>query len=242
MTAPPTTLNRRLLEGSLDVSPISSIEYAQHADSLVLLADLCIASNGPVASVLLVSRVHPSELHGRVVELDPSSATSRVLVKLVLWDRYRVEPRFEVRDHSGLEGVRGDAALVIGDPALRARLDPDGWHIEDLGEAWKSVTGRSMVYAVWAARRAFAEQHPDALESVHLALVEARDLGLANPAALAERGVALSGHPLRFLRAYYRLLGYDLGAAEREGLREFYRRAEAHHLLPASPELAFAGG
>src|SRR5688572_26100251 len=34
---PPSELNRLLLAGALDVSPISSIAYAAHADELVLL-------------------------------------------------------------------------------------------------------------------------------------------------------------------------------------------------------------
>jgi len=33
----PTELNRMLIDGELDTAPISSIEYARHADSLLLL-------------------------------------------------------------------------------------------------------------------------------------------------------------------------------------------------------------
>ena len=40
----PTELNHLLLDGQLDVAPISSIEYARHADTLRLLPRLCVSS------------------------------------------------------------------------------------------------------------------------------------------------------------------------------------------------------
>jgi len=52
----PTELNRRLIAGELDAAPISSIEYARHADSLRLLPRLCVASEGAVDSIQLVSK------------------------------------------------------------------------------------------------------------------------------------------------------------------------------------------
>ena len=48
---------------------------------------------------------------------------------------------------------RADAALIIGDPALR--LDPARlpYHVYDLGAEWVDMTGHPMVFAVWAGRR-----------------------------------------------------------------------------------------
>jgi predicted solute-binding protein len=47
-----------------------------------------------------------------------------------------------------------DAALIIGDPALR--LDPDrlAYRVLDLGAEWVEWTGLPMVFAVWAGRKA----------------------------------------------------------------------------------------
>ena len=53
----PTELNRMLVAGELDTAPISSIEYARNADKLRLLPRLCVASEGAVDSIQLVSRV-----------------------------------------------------------------------------------------------------------------------------------------------------------------------------------------
>ena len=45
-----------------------------------------------------------------------------------------------------------DAALLIGDPALR--IDPAAYGVEkiDLGEAWRTLTGLPFVYAAWTGR------------------------------------------------------------------------------------------
>ena len=45
-----------------------------------------------------------------------------------------------------------DAALLIGDPALRFHPDELPYHVYDLGQEWKWMTGLPMVFAVWAAR------------------------------------------------------------------------------------------
>ena len=73
----PTALNRMLLDGQLDVAPISSIEYARHADRLRLFPRLCVSSEGAVDSIQLVSRVPLSRV--RSVAVTPESATSVVL-------------------------------------------------------------------------------------------------------------------------------------------------------------------
>src|SRR5207237_4094443 len=78
----PTELNRLLLESELDTAPISSIEYARNADRLRLLPRLCVASEGAVESIQLVSK-RPLE-QVRVVAVTPESATSVVLTKVLL--------------------------------------------------------------------------------------------------------------------------------------------------------------
>src|ERR671922_3108064 len=70
----PTDLNERLLRGELDLAPISSIEYARHADGLRLLPRLCVSSQGAVESIQLVSKTPLERV--RVVAVTPESATS----------------------------------------------------------------------------------------------------------------------------------------------------------------------
>src|SRR5579862_4704845 len=73
----PTALNQQLVAGELDVAPISSIEYARHADSLRLLPRLCVSSEGAVESIQLVTRVPLERV--RTVAVTPESATSVTL-------------------------------------------------------------------------------------------------------------------------------------------------------------------
>src|SRR5919109_3275928 len=97
----PTELNQRVLNGELDLAPISSIEYARHAGRLRLLPRLCVSSEGAVESIQLVSKKPLEQV--RVVAVTPESATSVVLTKVLL-------PEAE---HAPL-GEDADARLLIG--------------------------------------------------------------------------------------------------------------------------------
>jgi predicted solute-binding protein len=46
-----------------------------------------------------------------------------------------------------------DAALLIGDPALRAGAAHLPFAVLDLGEEWMAMTGLPMVFAVWGCRK-----------------------------------------------------------------------------------------
>src|SRR5262245_65487227 len=78
----PTDLNARLLAGEIDLAPISSIEYARNAERLRILPRLCVSSEGAVDSIQLVSRTPLEQV--RTVAVTPESATSVVLVKVLL--------------------------------------------------------------------------------------------------------------------------------------------------------------
>src|SRR5206468_7547 len=80
----PTVLNELLLRSELDTAPISSIEYARNADRLRLLPRLCVASEGAVDSIQLVTRVPLEQV--RTVAVTPESATSVALTKILLPD------------------------------------------------------------------------------------------------------------------------------------------------------------
>ena len=80
----PDNLNRLLVEGALDIGPISLVEYLRHADELLLLPDIAVGSDGPVLSVNLVSQRPLAELDGRPVALGSTSRTSVLLAQLWL--------------------------------------------------------------------------------------------------------------------------------------------------------------
>src|SRR6202162_267349 len=144
----PTDLNRRLLDGELDLAPISSIEYARHADRLRLLPRLCVSSEGAVDSIQLVAR-RPLE-QVRTVAVTPESATSVVLTKVLIPEAEHVPLT---------EEANADAKLLIGDAALRSAFEDPTPHY-DLGRLWLERTGPPMVFPVWACPEAVADGVP----------------------------------------------------------------------------------
>jgi chorismate dehydratase len=217
----PTELNRRLIAGELDTAPISSIEYARHADSLRLLPRLCVSSEGAVDSIQLVSRVPLEEI--RTVAVTPESATSVVLTKVLLPDA----------DHVPL-GEDAEAKLLIGDAALKSAFeDPTPHH--DLGRLWLERTGLPMVFAVWAA------PDPPSPELIELedALVASVRAARAEPERLAYESSERYGYPAGFLARYFEKLRYRFGPRERAGLYTFLELAHEVGELDEVPELRF---
>ena len=217
----PTELNAALLAGRVDVAPISSIEYARNAERLRALPRLCVSSEGAVDSIQLVSRAPLDSI--RSVAVTPESATSAVLVRVLLPDAVRV-PLAE----------DADARLLIGDAALRSMFeDPTPHH--DLGRLWLERTGLPMVYAVFAC----PDPAPDGITELEDALLEAHRFARANPENLAREASERYGYPPGFLARYFEKLRYRFGPRERAGLLTFFELARDAGEVEVVPELRF---
>lgn len=240
VSGPPSFLNRSLAEGQLDISPVSSAAYARHPDDWVLLPDLSISCFGEVMSVLLVSR-HPfGELNDKTVLLTEESATAAALLRL-LCARKDIRPRFrtgKIRRPGEFNGD-GDAALVIGDAALRENWRGHFPHVLDLGQLWWNLTGRPFVFAVWAARRAFVESHPDRVAAVSAAFLRSKAAGLANVDMIVPEAGRRLGLDDAACRRYYRCLQYDLTPPEVKGLEVFFDGLHRHRLIGKPVPIAF---
>jgi chorismate dehydratase len=233
----PDNLNRLLVDGALDIGPISLVEYLRHADQLVLLPDIAVGSDGPVLSVNLVAQRPLAELTGRPVALGSTSRTSVLLAQLWLRDVHRVQPHyFSCPPDLGAMMLEADAAVLIGDVALRASYEaslargvpaagPARLTVHDLGQAWRSWTGLPMVFAVWAARRDFAEANPGLVKDVHSAFLHSRDEALAHVEQVAEQAARWEPFDAATLAHYFRTLDFSLGERQLAGLLEFGRRA-----------------
>jgi chorismate dehydratase len=217
----PTELNRALLEGECDLAPISSIEYARHAERLRLLPRLCVSSEGAVDSIQLVSRAPLERV--RSVGVTPESATSVVLTRVLL-------PEAE---HVPL-GEDADAKLLIGDAALQSAFNDPTPHY-DLGRLWLERTGLPMVFAVWAC----PEPAPPGLLELEAALVASVRLARAEPERLAYEASERYGYPPGFLARYFEKLRYRFGPRERAGFLTFLELARDAGELDHVPELRF---
>ncbi len=221
VTGVPTELNRMLLEGGLDVAPISSIEYARNASRLRLLPRLCVSSEGAVDSIQLVTRIPLGQV--RSVAVTPESATSVVLTRVLL-------PRAEIRPLD----EDADARLLIGDAALRSAFeDPTPHH--DLGRLWLERTGLPMVFAVWAA----PEPVVDGLGALQESLVASVRLARSEPERLAHEASDRYGYPAGFLARYFEKLRYSFGPRERAGFYTFLEMARDVGELDHVPEFRF---
>ena len=218
----PTELNRMLLDGELDVAPISSIAYARNAEQLRLLPRLCVSSEGAVDSIQLVTKMPLARV--RSVAITPESATSVVLTKVLL-------PHAE---HVPL-GEAAEAKLLIGDDALKSAFEDPTPHY-DLGKLWLERTGLPMVFAVWAAPDHLADE----LASLEHALVSSVKLARSEPERLANEASARYGYPPGFLARYFEKLRYSFGPRERAGLYTFLEMARDVGELEHVPELRFA--
>ena len=225
MQGVPTELNRMLIAGELDIAPISSIEYARNADRLRLLPRLCVASEGAVESIQLVSESRSSRC--ATVAVTPESATSVVAHEDPPAGRRAGAAR-------GVRERRVEATLLIGDAALRSAFEDPTPHY-DLGKLWLERTGLPMVFAVWACPEPLAE----GLAELEDALVSSVRLARAEPEQLAHEASQRYGYPAGFLARYFEKLRYRFGPRERAGLYTFLELARDAGLLETVPELRF---
>ena len=140
----------QLASGAADIGIVPSFELTKQ--DLEVIPGTGIACHGPVRSILLISSRPAPEI--RSLAADTSSRTSVELARVILGRKFGARPRFLAHEPD-LEAMlrKADAALIIGDPALR--IDPARlpYHVYDLGAEWCEMTGLPMVFAVWAGRR-----------------------------------------------------------------------------------------
>lgn len=236
----PTELNRLLIEGELDISPISAIEYAKNADKLALLPKLTVSSDGEVKSILLVSKVPAGDLAGGMVALANTSRTSQALVKVILKEGYGADPEyFECPPDLGSMLLEADAALLIGDPALRALYEARELHIYDLGSEWKALTGRRMVYAVWGVRKEYARKHPAIVGEVYRGFLSSMKYSVSNVGAIAKDASRWEPFDSTFLEDYFLSLKFDFDDDYQADFLFFLQKVKELGYIDAVPELEF---
>ena len=214
----PSELNRALAAGEIDAAPCSSIEYARHAAEYRVLP-FAIASRGAVQSILFESRLPPASLDGARVALPSASATSVVLLRILLQRHWHVRPHFvgfeQTREDPFAAGA--DAALWIGDVALR-RTPPAAHEVHDLGQVWLDWSGLPFAFALWQVRR----ELPDADVARLAALLhDSRQWFLERRPELAEQYSAGFGLGPRRLLRYWDSLVYELSDDVERGLLHF---------------------
>jgi chorismate dehydratase len=213
----PSECADQLASGEADIGIAPAIEMARQ--KLEYFRGTGIACHGPVRSILLVSKIPFAKI--RTLATDAGSRTSVMLARVILAEKFGVEPKLISRsaDLASMFG-EADAALLIGDPALR--LDPSTLPFEtlDLGGEWTASTGLPMVFAVWAGRKeVMRDRYAQAfLDSCRYGLGHVDDMvRMEAPARGVSEGLA---------RQYLtRHIVYELGDRDYAGLDLFLKSA-----------------
>ncbi len=237
----PAELNKRMAAGELDISAVSSIEYARRWQDYLLVPNLAIGCRGPVQSVLLLSQRPPEELDGKTVLVSSQTHTSAALLQLLLKRIYGQEPVYAVGDAaSALQaGDRPAAILAIGDEALQLRRMEEYPHRLDLGQAWAEWTGKPFIFGVWVASKKSMEQRPEMIRQSCRLLQRAKGVGLANIDRIASIAAETSGLSLPETLSYFSGLSYDLDTQSQEGLSLFFTQLAASGAVLAPPPFQF---
>src|SRR5947207_225830 len=138
-----------LASGRADIGIVPTFELTRQ--DLEVIPGAGIACHSAVRSILLVSRCPAEEI--RTLAADSSSRTSVQLARVILERRYGAE-YVSIPHAPDLDAMLrvADAALIIGDPALRLNPALLPYEVHDLGAEWVEMTGLPMVFAVWASR------------------------------------------------------------------------------------------
>jgi chorismate dehydratase len=253
----PSSCAEALRTGAADVAIIPAIEY-QRIPNLAVLPDLSIASKERVRSLLLVSKMPIREV--RNLALDRSSRSTQALTRILCEDRWNIAPQFTEAAPDIVQMLQSaDAALVIGDSALRlaiqaeqcVRPGSDGeWicsgaqvglaqtsklHLYDVVHEWWQLTERPAVLAIWAARPEVARPELAADFSASLAF------GLEHLPEICREAARELQLPEKELSLYLRTnIDYSLDAGNLKGLDEFFARAARLNLIPQAKPIVLA--
>jgi chorismate dehydratase len=261
--AVPSQCAEDLRAGRADVGIIPSIEY-QRMENVVALAGMAIAAKNEVRSLLVISKV-PIE-QATSVALDTNSRSTVALARILSRRHWNISPEFiDMAPDADEMLARADAAVVIGDPALRLRLKVDALEakvpgtepccccdgdaedehpvkgietlfVYDVAQQWREMTGLPSVLAIWVARRGVVT--PEIMADFQAS----RDYGLAHINDIAEGAALKLDLAPRDLERYLREnIDYSLDEENLAGLRLYYEECVKAGLIPRARELEFAG-
>lgn len=232
VTEVPSKLNQRMLEHTLDLSPVSSFSYGSASEELLLLPDLSVSTDGPVHSILVFSRKPLEDIKNGRFALTNTSATSVNLLKIIMERAYEGKPTYWDSEPV-LEKMMedSDAALLIGDQAIQASWQDHDFIVTDLGEAWRKWTGYGMTFAVWTVQRSLAEQRPEFVSAVCEAFQNSKARSMSDLKPLVDKAMVQIGGTAPYWHHYFSNLRYDFTQQRQAGLALYYAYARELGLL-----------
>jgi chorismate dehydratase len=253
----PSQCAEALRTGAADIAIIPAIEY-QRIPGLVVLPDLAIASQNRVRSLLIVAKKPIEQV--RSIALDRSSRSTQALTRILAAEHWKIEPQyFETAPDLREMLEKADAAMLIGDPALRlsiamekkstvspqgraicqaARLGISGeeiLHVYDVVGEWRKYANLPAVMAVWAAK-------PEVVSSEVLEdFAGSRNFGLSHVPAICAEAARELELPQAALESYLRQnIDFSLGEKNRRGLERYFQEAAKLGLIERDKKIEWA--
>ena len=224
----PSCLPALLEVGDVQAILVSSV-YALVNPGLRMVSGVGIASDGPVTSVKVFSRVPLSAVQS--LALDASSMSSNRLALEVLRSYGSAPATASLPPDLGLMLSECDACVLIGDIGMSSHLP--GVREYDLGDEWKEMTGLPFLWAGWVGSEALSPELADVLTGAGLAA--GCGAGLSDDPSTSETrekviaaAAASSGLPESTVRPYLTsTMTYPLTASVKAGFEEYARRINA---------------
>ena len=253
----PSQCAEALRGGTVDIAIIPAIEY-QRIPGLVVLPELAIASQNRVRSLLIIAKKPIEQV--RSIALDRSSRSTQALTRILAARHWKIDPDFfETEPDLSQMLEKADAALLIGDPALRlsiaieknSTVRPQGravcqaatlgipgaeiFHIYDVVGEWRKFSSLPAVMAVWAARPEVAT--PEVLADFSAS----RDFGLSQIPAICLEAARELELPQPALESYLRHnIDFSLGEENRRGLERYFHEAAKLGLIAQEKKIEWA--
>jgi chorismate dehydratase len=221
----PTGLNKALAAGEIDMSAVSSFAYGESFEDYVLYPDLSVSTHGKVNSILLFHEKPLEEIANGRICLPTTSATSVNLLKIILEKFYGGKPSYTYAPPvlGDMMLNKQDAALLIGDDAIRESWRNTRYRITDLGEEWAKWTGQWMSFAVWAIRKATVNKHPKLVQKVFDAFMQSKQMIRENPEPMIQEAQSAIGGSVEYWRDYFSNFCNDFGSQQWNGLQTYYQ-------------------
>lgn len=239
--AVPSQLNQAIINNQLDISPVSSIIYAKNFDKLMILPNISIMADGPVQSIILVSKKKIENISTDKILLTAQSATSHCLLKIIMNKQYQAKPQYFIQKLSPLNPIPQEditAALFIGDDALYLKYhQQDDLYYYDLGEQWKKLTDLCMVYAVWVVNRNFAQNFPIQTKEIQQYIQNGFSWGFNNLSQAITELASQKPFDYKQLDEYLHVIQWKLNDEQLEALSLFYQYAYELNLISKLPTL-----
>jgi chorismate dehydratase len=253
----PSQCAEAMRTGAADIAIIPAIEY-QRIPGLVVLPDLAIASQNRVRSLLILSSKPIEQV--RSIALDRSSRSTQALTRILAAKHWKIDPEFfETEPDLSAMLEKADAAMLIGDPALRISIalerkstvslegraicqaaalgitSAEIFYVYDVVGEWRKFSSLPAVMAIWAAR-------PEVVTPEVLADFSAsRNFGLTQLAAISLAAARELELPQQALESYLRHnIDFSLGEENRRGLERYFQEARKLGLIPRDKKIAWA--